>query len=280
MASYDGLRHISIGQYLPTGSYVHRVDSRIKLGVALLVVVCVAVAGSYTANLLLLLAILGLVALSRLSLGYVLAGLRPALPVIAVLAFFQLLVGRVGADEPLLISWGFLKITSGGIRLVLVSLSRFVVLLCVTSLLTSTTTTSELTHGIESVLRPFSRAGLPGHELALVGAIALRFLPILGEQLESIMQAQASRGADVGTGGRLAFVRNARRVAAVIVPLFVDAYRRAEEMTLAMRARCYGGGRGRTRLVALSLGRRDYFALGIAVLCTVVILTIESSLLP
>jgi energy-coupling factor transport system permease protein len=272
MASYDAVRHVVIGQYIPTGSPIHRLDPRAKLIAATVVVAAVIAATSYVSNVLLLSFVLALVFLAQLPLRYILSGVTPALPVIAILALVQLLLYRGGsADSTAMVSYGPIHIYAAGVRLVVVSLLRFLDLLFVTSLLTSTTTTSALTHGLESLLRPFSAIGLPGHEIALVGAIALRFVPILGEQLESIIKAQASRGASYEAQGRWRLVANARRMAAIAVPLFVDAYRRSEELALAMQARCYRGGRGRTHLVELTLTPVDFIAVGSAAVILVAV---------
>jgi len=172
------------------------------------------------------------------------------------------------------------EITDAAVRVVIVSLMRFVDLLFLTSLLTNTTTTSALTHGIESLLRPLSAIGLPGHELAMVGSIALRFVPILGEELESITQAQASRGVRPAKASRLRFIDTARHTATLIIPLFVDVFRRAEEMTLAMQARCYRGGKGRTQLVQYRLTGIDYGACGAVLAILIVIMVLQILPLP
>ncbi len=220
---------------------------------------------SYTANVILLLVTLGLVMVSGVSVRYIFSGLKPALPLIIVLAVLQLLFygdafTPYGMASRTYFRWGWIHITNGSVQLVIVSAMRFVELLFLTSLLTNTTTLTDITHGIEDMLKPFSRFGVPANELALVGTIALRFVPLLGEQLEVIMKAQASRGASVAHGGKLQFVNRARQVAAFIVPLFVDAFRRAEDLILAMQARCYVGGRGRSSFVRLRFESVDYVA--------------------
>jgi energy-coupling factor transport system permease protein len=250
VASLESLRHVSIGQYLPTGSLVHRLDSRAKLMGILLMLIAVVIASGYLANLSLVLLVLGLIAIARLPLGYILATVRPALPFIVLLALMQLLFfGRGPAgDSRVLLAWGPLVISWEGVRQVVVSLLRFITLLLLISLLTNTTTTSALTHGVEWWLRPITAVGLPGHELALVMAIALRFLPILGEELEAIGQAQAARTVSSSQRSRWHFLDNVRNLANLVVPLFVSTLRRADEITLAMLARCYHGGKGRTQL--------------------------------
>lgn len=269
MASYDALRHASIGRYVPIESPVHRADPRAKLIALGLLVVTVAMVTSYSANLLLLAAVVGLVRLARLPLRYLLSGVKPALPIILVLSLMQLFFySGPDARTHVLVSWGALRISAGGVRLVVVALLRFVDLVLLTSLLTNTTTTSALTYGLERLLSPLDRVGLPGHELSLVGSIALRFVRILGEQAESILRAQASRGVSIQAHSRWRLLHNTRRLAGLVVPLFVDAYRRADEIALAMQARCYHGGRGRSQLIAYRLHRADYlFMAASALLC-------------
>ena len=281
MASLDALRHVSIGQYIPMDSPIHRLDPRVKLlGLALLVVAAV-VATSYLSNAVLLCSVASFVLLARLPLRYTLSNVKPALPLIIVLATLQLLFyGGTSAEAEILLSWGPVRISTVSLRLVIVSFMRFLDLLFLTSLLTNTTTVGALTHGLESLLRPLSTLGFPGHEIAMVGAIALRFVPILGEQLESIMKAQESRGVTYQARGRWHIISNTRRVATLIVPLFVDAFRRSEEMILAMQARCYGGGRGRTQLVQLVLKAHDFLALGTVILIFAMLIVIQRLPLP
>jgi energy-coupling factor transport system permease protein len=279
VAGYDALRHVTIGQYIPTGSLIHRLDPRIKLIAFLVMVIAVIWVTTYTSNILLALYAIVLVWSARLSLRYTLTSIRPVLPVLVVLTLLQVLFYG-GTGEGLLWAWGLVHISTAGLRLSVVSWLRFLDLLLLTNLLTSTTTTSSLTHGVESLLRPLAAIGLPAHEIALVLAIALRFIPILGEELETILQVQASRGVSLGSGGRRQFARQARRLAGVIVPLFVGVYRRAEEMILAMQARCYRGGRGRSRLVELHLLRTDYLALLVLILMIVGMVVLQYAGLP
>jgi energy-coupling factor transport system permease protein len=276
MEDFEILRNITIGQYLPGDSFLHRIDPRAKLVAFLLLVSAITFTSSYLGNALLLAVILYLVFLSGLSLRYTLKGIRPAMGMIIALALMQLFflgefyIPRGGIRT--LFKWGFINITTGSVQLVFVSTSRFLELLLLTSLLTFTTTTTELTHGVESILRPLVRFGFPAHELSLILTIALRFVPILARELESIMKAQASRGADIG-GGRLRFVGRARETLTFIVPLFVNALHRAEELILAMESRCYVGGKGRTRLKRFVMTFKDYIALASVGAFTVFTLT-------
>lgn len=269
MANAALLRHVAIGRYLPTGSMVHRLDPRAKLVAMALLVTAAVVASGYITSALMLAVVALLVALARLPVGQAVATVRPVLPLVGVLAVLQLLLGGApgaAGDGTTLLALGFIRITPAGIGLVIVMALRLVSLVLLAGLLTTTTTPGALTMGVERLLRPLGALGLPSHEIALVGAIALRFLPILGEQMESIVLAQDARGVGQGSGGRWRLLANARRMAALVVPLFADVYRRAEEMVMAMLARCYHGGSGRTSLNALRYRPVDAAALGFALL--------------
>ncbi|MDY7041125.1 MAG: energy-coupling factor transporter transmembrane component T [Chloroflexota bacterium] len=266
MEDFEFLRNITIGQYLPGNSLMHRLDPRTKITIMILMVLAITFNISYLSNVILLVACFLLVIISQISVKYILSGIKPALGFIIFLSVLQLLFygdafTPYSTESRTFFRWGWIHITNGSLQLVIVSTLRFLQLMFLTSLLTNTTTTSELAHGIEDMLSPFSKIGLPGHELSLVVTIALRFVPILGEQLEIIMKAQASRGADLGTQGRFQFIQTARQAVVLVVPLFIDALRRAEDLVLAMEARCYVGGRGRTRLTHLHLVGRDYMAM-------------------
>jgi len=260
MAGLEGLRHVSIGRYVPRDSPVHRLDPRVKVGGLGVLVMLVAVLSGISGLAMLTLAMLALTLLARIGLRYMWSSIRPALPIIIVLLLLQLLYTPAQPDDRILLAWGAIRLTWPALRLVIVALLRFAALMLTVGVLTGSTTSGALIRGVEGLLRPLVRLGLPAHELALVGSVALRFLPLLGEQLESIAMAQASRGL-AETRGRWHLVANARRVAQTIVPLFVDVYRRSEELALAMQARCYNGGKGRTHLIEQHLVGQDWLAL-------------------
>ena len=281
MEDFEFLRNITIGQYLPGDSVIHRLDPRTKISIFLFITIAVTFSMSYTANVILVLVTLSLVLLSGISMRYVFSGVKPAIPLIIILAALQLLFygGQFvpfGMQTKTYFHWGWIHITNGSLQLVIVSAMRFVELLFLTSLLTNTTTLTNITHGIENMLQPFSRFGVPANELALVATIALRFVPLLAEQLEIIMKAQASRGADIAHKGKLQFIATTRQVAALIVPLFIDALRRAEDLILAMQARCYVGGRGRSSLVHLKFAQVDYVAYVLSLIFSVAILVFRN----
>ncbi|NLG28265.1 MAG: energy-coupling factor transporter transmembrane protein EcfT [Chloroflexi bacterium] len=280
MTSYDALRHVAVGQYIPLASSVHRLDPRAKLVVFGLLVVAATLASTYAGSLLMLLVVLIGVRLARLSIRYVLTAVVSVLPFIGVLALLQLLFYKSAygaAAEHILLDCGPIQVSAASAQAVVVTALRFAVLIGLTSLLTSVTSTSALTQGVERLLRPLRHIGLPADQLALVGSLALRFLPILGETLETIGQAQASREVRPQAGGRWRLAANARRMAALVVPLFVDAYRRAEELGLAMQARCYQGGAGRTHLDELRYGAGDGLAMGLAVALLAAVIWLQRS---
>lgn len=283
MASHEALRHLTIGRYIPANSLIHRLDPRAKLAAFGCFILAGVVASKYTNALLLALSMAMLVKLAGLRVRSVLADLAPVVPVLLVMATLQLLFYG-GASRPTeahrwLVAWGVLRISTASLRVIAVTWARFAALFMLVILLTATTPASALTRGLEGLLRPLDRLGLPGHELALVGAIALRFLPILGQQLEAILQAQASRGVSEGQS-RWRLLANARRMAQVIVPLFVDAYHRAEELALAMQARCYHGGKGRTYLVPLQMRPADYLAVVTSISLAILAGLLQYSQLP
>ncbi|MGQ9666653.1 MAG: energy-coupling factor transporter transmembrane component T family protein, partial [Anaerolineae bacterium] len=226
MQDFALLRHITIGQYLPGDSLVHRMDPRVKITVVLLLALALTVNTSYLANILLLALCLSLIRAAGLSLRFVLSSVRPALPFIIVLSLMQLaFYGDPAVTTSLpavtFLHWGPIFITSNGLQLVLVSLARFVDLMILASVLTNTTPLAHLAYGMEDMLRPFGRLGVPAHEVSLIFILSLRFVPILAEQLETLAKAQASRGADLGAGGRWRFWRTARARLVLLVPLFL-----------------------------------------------------------
>ena len=261
MNEFELLRNITIGQYLPTGSYLHRMDPRAKIVATALVVGAVTFTPSLVGNACLLAACLLIVRLGRIPLGYALRGLIPAIPLLVILAVMQLLFFGRNYDpaSPIVFQWGWIVVTSAVVRLVVISAARFVELLFVTSVFTLTTRTTELTHGIESLLAPFRRLRVPAHELALVVAIAIRFVPTLALEGERLMKAQASRGGRFG-GSRWQIVTRTRQLVPILVPLFTYALRRGEELIVAMEARAYTGGAGRTMYAVLPGAPRDWLA--------------------
>ncbi len=241
---------VAIGQYMPGESLVHRLDPRTKIALSLVVVVALFIVKSAWAYAALGALIVGTVIASRVPVKMVLRGLRPLLFVM-VLTFGLHLVMDPG--EPIF-RIGKIVATDKGLAQGLITVARLSLLIMATSIVTLTTSPIAFTDGLESLLKPLSFVGVPAHELAMMMTIALRFIPTLLEETDKIMKAQMARGADFETGN---IVKRARAMIPILVPLFVSAFRRADELAMAMEARCYRGGQGRTRLRQLRLGALD-----------------------
>ena len=260
-SEFEILGRVTIGQYLPTGSMLHRIDPRAKLPMALLLVIATIASASLAGLLLLLAAVVAGLVLARISLRFALDGLRPVLPFLLILALLQVFaISQFSARAQVLWHWSFLRMTDrsllAGVQLIL----RFAILALGLSLFSFCTTTTELTHGIEHLLRPAQALGLPAHEFALVINIAIRFVPILAQEAERLMKAQASRGAGFGRGQRN-LIQRTLKLLPLMVPLFLASLQAADDLTEAMEARGYLGGAGRSHLIELRAGPQDWFAL-------------------
>lgn len=256
------IRDMTLGQYYKGDSLLHRLDARVKLMGTLLFVITLflpkSVPGLLSATIFLAVA----VSLSRVPLSMLLRGVKPLLFII----IFSAAVNLLYTPGKIIIQWGFLHITKEGLYLSAFLVIRLVYLVIGSSIMTFTTTPNRLADGLEKSLGFLTKVHVPVHELAMMISIALRFIPILTEELDKIMKAQMSRGADFESGN---FMQRARQLIPVLVPLFVSSIRRASELALAMDARCYNGGIGRTKLRPLRYERRDYLAYGILGLYTI-----------
>ena len=266
MEDFEFLRNVTIGQYFQGESVIHRIDPRTKITVLMILAVVNSFILSFTGNVVLLALCIAFVLMSSISFTFMLSGIKPALSLILIFALMQMFFygdayPPFGIENTVYWRWGMVSVTNGSIQLVIVTLMRFLEIFFLVSLLTGTTTTTNLAYAIESMLEPFQKLRVPAQEISLIGTIALRFVPIFAEQMEIIMKAQASRGADFGEGGMFQFVKRTRQMVTLIVPLFVDAFRRAEDLILAMDARCYTGGQGRTKIVRFHLAILDYAAI-------------------
>ncbi|HPT92945.1 MAG: energy-coupling factor transporter transmembrane component T [Limnochordia bacterium] len=248
------MKNITIGQYIPGESIVHQLDPRTKILATFLFIALLFLVETFTGYALGALMLFVIVLLSRIPVKFVLRGIRPLMFIIVLtlcLHFFMT-EGRV-----ILQIW-FLKLTYEGLIRGLMMVSRLILLIIGSSLLTLTTSPILLTDGIESLLKPFRAVGVPAHELAMMMTIALRFIPTLVEETEKIMKAQMARGADFESGN---IFHRAKSLIPILIPLFVSAFRRADELAVAMEARGYRGGEGRTRFRVLKFTRRDAAAL-------------------
>ncbi len=262
MEDFELLRNVTIGQYIPTGSIIHRLDPRAKILAAIFLILAISFTSSILANFLMMLAILLIAKLARIPFSYLLRGFLLGLPVLIFIFITQFLfMGRLEPAGYIFFQWGWFRITQRGLYIMALSGLRLISFVFLTSLITMTATTTELTHGVEHLLRPFRRLGVPSHELALIMMIALRFVPTLAEEMENIMKAQASRGADIGGKRMWRPDKAAKTFLPLIVPLFLNAFRRAEELVYAMEARSYVGGEGRTHFIQLQSRTVDYLVI-------------------
>ncbi|MDR0916187.1 MAG: energy-coupling factor transporter transmembrane protein EcfT [Oscillospiraceae bacterium] len=261
------LKDITLGQYFPGASFVHRLDPRGKLALTVLYIAALFTAKSWSAYAFMFALLVMCVAVSRTPIKTLLRGLRPIVVVIAITAVLNVFFTP---GEPIFTLW-ILKISREGLTQAGKMLIRLVMLICGTFLLTYTTSPLALTDAIESLLNPLKKIRFPAHELAMMMSIALRFIPTLIEETDKIMSAQKARGADFETGS---IIKRAKALLPILVPLFVSAFRRADELAEAMEARCYHGGEGRTRMKQLHAVLRDYATLagGIAVVAAVVVI--------
>lgn len=273
-SEFELLRSVTLGQYLPTGSVLHGMDPRVKLLAGLLLIVAVTATSSLVGLTLALALVVAGFVVAGVPVRYALSGVKPMVPFLVLLALLQMLaIPQNDLNTTVLWRWTVITLTARDFVAAALLLLKFAVMVWGLSLLSFTTTTTELTHGTEHLLRPLQRIGLPAHEFALMVNIALRFVPLLATETERLMKAQASRGADFGGGRRLNFVQRMRKLLPLLVPLILSSLRRAEDLILAMEARCYTGGRGRTYLIHLRAERRDYLilALILAVLAVAVV---------
>ena len=239
------IKDITLGQYFPGNSMIHRLDPRTKLLGMIAYIVIVFLVKETAVFLLPALFIVAVVAMAKVPLSYVLRSLKPIRLLLVFMFIINLFMVKTG--EPIVEFW-IIRITTGGVKQAVFITLRLVMLLMGTSLMTLTTTPIALTDGLERLLAPLAKLRFPAHELALMMTIALRFIPTLIEEADKIMKAQMARGADFESGN---LIRRAKSMVPVLVPLFISAFRRADELAMAMESRCYHGGEGRTRLHVL-----------------------------
>ena len=249
------LKDITLGQYFPGKTVVHRLDPRTKLLMTVLYIVALFVAQGWIAYGIVFAFLVMSIALSRIRPKAVLRGLKPVVIVVIFTAVLNLFY--TGGEHVLVRFWS-LTITWEGIQAALFMGTRIIMLITGTFLLTYTTSPIALTDGLESLLNPLKKIRLPVHELTMIMCIALRFIPTLIEETDKIMSAQKARGADFESGNLL---QRAKALVPILVPLFISAFRRADELATAMECRCYQGGNGRTKLKVLKFAPRDGAAL-------------------
>ena len=258
------IKDITIGQYIPGNSPVHKLDPRIKILISFAFVIDLFLVNNFEGYIFIAGFIFFSVIISRVKFKFIFNGLKPIFVLLIFTAALNILMldGKVR-----LFHWGFIWIYKEGVIIAAFMVMRLTFLIVGTSLLTLTTSPIELTDGIEKLLGPFKRIGLPAHELAMMMTIALRFIPTLIDETDKIMKAQMARGADFESGN---IINRARNLIPLLVPLFISSFRRADDLAMAMESRCYRGGEGRTRMKKLTLTYRDAVASLVVVLLIVV----------
>lgn len=261
------LKNITIGQYFPGNSVVHRMDARMKILLTVALLVDIFISDGFVGFALILAFVLMAAKITRIPLSFVVRGLKP-IAFIALFTFVLNLFMQTGGA--IIVHWKFIRITTGGLRTAIYMAIRLMLLVISSQLLTLTTSSLSLTDGLEALMKPLAKLRFPAHEIAMMMSIALRFIPTLMEETDKIMNAQKARGADFDSGN---LMKRAKAMVPLLVPLFVSSFRRADELALAMEARCYRGGKGRTRMNQLKMSRLDlYAALAVAGLTVLIIL--------
>jgi len=262
------LRDITLGQYFPGNTVVHRLDPRTKLILMIVYITALFMAKGLPAYLFMFTVLVTCIIISRIRPGAIFRGLRPIFIIIIITVVLNIFFIR---GETILFQYHAIVITREGVETAVFMAARLMMLIVSTFLLTYTTSPITLTDGLERMLTPLKKIRLPVHEFSMMMSIALRFIPTLIEETDKIMSAQKSRGADFETGG---LIKRAKAILPLIIPLFISAFRRADELATAMESRCYHGGEGRTKMKVLRFSARDFIALllGACIVAAVVLL--------
>ena len=263
------IRDITIGQYYPAESPIHRMDARLKLAITVIFIVSLFIVNSFVCYAFVIACMALVIKTSKVPLKFMLKGLKSIMIIILFTVFINLFLTR---GETVLLHVGFITVTLEGVLLAAKMCIRLVLLIVGSSILTLTTTPIQLTDAIEYILKPFKKIGVPAHEIAMMMTIALRFIPTLLDETDKIMKAQQARGADFDTGN---LIQKAKALIPILVPLFISAFRRAEELALAMEARCYRGDENRTRMNVMKMKSGDFRAAGLTVAYVVAIFALR-----
>ena len=259
------IRDITLGQYYPADSILHKLDPRVKLVTTMVFLVALFVANDWTGYLVATVFLVTVIRLSKVPFHFMVKGLKAIFFILLITLIFNLFL--TPGDVVLVQIWK-LKITDKGLHTAIFMAVRLIYLILGTSVMTLTTTPNDLTDGLEKLLSPLKKLRVPVHEVSMMMSIALRFIPILLEETDKIMKAQIARGADFEHGNLVQKAKN-------LVPLFISAFRRANDLAMAMEARCYRGGAGRTKMKPLVYARRDYYAYAVVALFLAVIIAVR-----
>ena len=262
------LKDITLGQYFPGQSVIHRLDPRTKLTMLVVYIVALFLAEGWVSYGLVFAFLAIVIRLSTIPLKSILRGMKP---LVMILIFTGVLNLFFTQDGEVLVKFWVLTVTSGGLSRALMMMARILMLISGTFLLTYTTSPIALTDGLEALMNPLKKVGVPVHELSMMMCIALRFIPTLIEETDKIMSAQKARGADFESGS---LTDRAKALIPILVPLFISAFRRADELATAMECRCYQGGEGRTKMKQLHYHREDFlsYCAGAVLLAAVIVL--------
>ncbi len=247
------IRDITLGQYYQTDSCIHRLDPRVKLLGTILFIISLFTIKNFTGYLIAIAFLAGVIKLSHVPFRFMVKGMRAILFLLMITVIFNLFLTP---GETLIAFWK-LRITKEGLRIAVFMALRLTFLIVGSSLMTLTTTPNNLTDGMEKLLKPLQRFRVPVHEISMMMSIALRFIPILLEETDKIMKAQIARGADFESGN---LIKKAKSLVPLLVPLFISAFRRANDLAMAMEARCYRGGEFRTKMKPLAYKKQDFMA--------------------
>ena len=263
------IRDITIGQYYPADSPIHKIDARVKIVITLLYILSLFIIESFMGYAFVIASLAVIIKMSKVPFKFMVKGLKSLIFIIVFTAIINLFVTK--GETPLFTVWRF-TVTLEGVYFAIKMCLRIVLLIIGSSILTLTTTPIKLTDGIESLLKPLSKVGVPAHDIAMMMTIALRFIPTLLDETDKIIKAQQARGADFDTGN---LVNKAKALVPILVPLFISAFRRADELAMAMEARCYAGGGQRTRMNVMKITSIDYVASAVFVIYFAVLVAIR-----
>lgn len=263
------IRDITLGQYYPADSILHKLDPRVKLVTTIVFLIALFVADDWVGYLVATVFLVAVIKLSKVPFHFMVKGLKAIFFILLITMFFNLFL--TPGDVVLVQIWK-LKITDKGLHTAIFMAIRLIYLILGSSVMTLTTTPNDLTDGLEKLMSPLKKLHVPVHEVAMMMSIALRFIPILLEETDKIMKAQIARGADFEHGN---LIQKAKNLVPLLVPLFISAFRRANDLAMAMEARCYRGGEGRTKMKPLVYARRDYYVYGVVALFLAAIIAVR-----
>jgi energy-coupling factor transport system permease protein len=263
------LKDITIGQYISGDSVIHKLDPRTKFINTFIYMILLFIAGTFTEFSMLMLFLIAVIYISKISFKFILKAVKPIFIFILITVVLNVFM-TPGAH--IIFKFGFLKITSEGLYFASITCIRLIMLIIGASMLTYTTSPLEITDGMESIMKPLKKVHVPVHEIAMMMSIALRFIPTLIDETDKIMKAQKSRGADIDSGK---FRDRIKAVIPVLVPLFINSFKRADELAIAMESRCYRGSEGRTKMKQLKYSKIDFYSYGIILLLVLALVIIK-----